>query len=129
MLEPFRNIASIAGSHKVFTIYSNIINASSNGDNLIISSIINKKFRILGLKFSCASDVTITWKNGLGGGAVIVSDAYSTALAAESFAAKGGMSDFWGPWGWFFETSVGSSLNMYLSGGVQVSGWINYIRI
>lgn len=96
------------------------IDAASAGDNTVVAAVAGKKIRVVGIKFSVASDVTVTWKSGTGG----------TALSgAETFKAGGGMSDYWGPHGYFFETSAGALLNCSLGGAVQVSGWLNYIEI
>jgi hypothetical protein len=94
------------------------IDAATAGANKIIPLSIGRKVRVLGLKFSCADAVTIKWQSS------------STDLGpAESFAAKGGMSDYWGPYGCLFETSTGEDLNMFLGGSVQVSGWICYLLV
>jgi hypothetical protein len=98
------------------------LDAHDSGDNTIVAAIPGRHVRVVGIKLSVAGDVTITWKSGLGG--------TTTALAtAETFKAGGGMSDFWGPHGYFFETLEGEALNCYLGGSVQVSGWINYVEI
>jgi hypothetical protein len=94
------------------------IDASSAGDNEILALVAGRKIRVIGIKFSVADAVVLTWKSN------------ATALgAAETYKAGGGMSDYWGPHGCFFETGVGEALNLGLSGAVQVSGWLNYILI
>jgi hypothetical protein len=106
----------------LYIIKQAVINAASAGDNEVVAAISGKKIRVTGIKHSCASDVTTTWKSDTGGSAVALG-------SAETFKAGGGMSDNWGPYGFFFETALGKSLNLYLSGAVQVSGWVNYIEM
>lgn len=98
------------------------IDTASAGDNAIVSAVAGRKIRVTAIKFSVASDVTTKWMTGTGLGAVELGD-------AETWKAGGGMSDNWGPYGYFFETAVGEALNLYLGGAVQVSGWINYIEV
>jgi hypothetical protein len=129
MQEPQGNLVAIHGVGDTFDIHCAAINASSAGDNTIIPAQTGKKIRVLGIKLSCGGNVTVTWKQGLGGSAASITDEFGTALAAESFADKGGMADFWGPWGWMFESGEGLALNMYLSASVQVSGFINFILV
>ena len=94
------------------------IDASSAGDNTIIAAVPGKKIRVIGIKFSCAADVGLKWQS------------HTTDLGpVESYATDGGMSDYWGPHGCFFETAVGEALILDLDGAVQVSGWISYLLV
>lgn len=125
MAEPQVDFVAVKGSDEMHQTHTAIINAALNGDNTIVPAQVEKKIRVLGIKFSCASAVTTTWKSN----ASAVTDAYGNAVAAESFAANGGMSDLWGPWCWFFETDRGEALTLNLSGAVQVSGFVSFILV
>lgn len=98
------------------------IDAASAGDNTVVSAVSGYKIRVVGIKFSVAGDVTTKWMSDTGGSAVEL-------VHAETWKAGGGMSDYWGPHGYFFETASGKALNLYLGGAVQVSGWLNYILV
>lgn len=96
------------------------IDVAAAGDNTVVAAVTGKRIRVTHIKFSCAADVTTQWLSGTGIGAVALGP-------AETWKAGGGMSDNWYP-GFFVRTAIGSALNLYLGGAVQVSGFINYIE-
>ena len=103
---------------ELFMLKRAVIDFNTSGDHTVVAAVTAKKIRVLGIKFSVASDVSTTWKSA------------STALSpAETWKAGGGMSDYWGPHGVLCETNPGEALVLNLSGNVQISGWINYLEI
>ena len=94
------------------------IDASSAGANLVVSAEDGRKIRAIGIKYSCSDAVSLKWQSGS-----------SDIGPMESYAARGGMSDYWGPHGCFFETAIGEPLNLNLSDAVQISGWLCYLLV
>lgn len=93
-----------------------ISGASTN--NTVVAAVTGKRIRVLCFALICASTVNVKFQS-----------ATSTDLTgAMPFGANGGIAPPFNPCG-HFETNVGELLNLNLSSGVQVSGWIDYQEI
>lgn len=95
------------------------ISASANGDNTLIAAMPGKRIRVFQYLLMAASNVTVRFESNAGG----------TALSGVmSIAGNGGQAPPWCPPG-CMETDSGHLLNLELSSGVQVSGWIIYAEV
>ena len=97
-----------------------IINASTNGDNTIVSAVAGKKIRVVSLFFICAGTTTVRFESGAGGNAL-------TGVMA--FTAQTGMVLPHNEDGWFNDTATGDFLNMELNAAVSVQGALRYIEV
>lgn len=93
-----------------------ISGASTN--NTIVTAVAGKRIRVVCFALICASAVNVKFQS-----------ATSTDLTgAMPFGANGGIAPPFNPCG-HFETNVAELLNLNLSSGVQVSGWLDYQEV
>jgi hypothetical protein len=103
-------------------MYFVAVNASSSGNNTIVSAITGRKIRVVNYTLISAAAVTVTWKSGS-----------STNISGPmALAANGGMapsSSALTPAGMIgvFETSSGESLVLNLGSAIAVGGHLTYI--
>jgi hypothetical protein len=96
-----------------------VIDHASNGDNTVVAAVTGKKIRVYQVVLISAGTVTVRFESGASG----------TALTGQmSLVANVGFASGWCPVG-HFETAAGSLLNLELSAGVSVDGWIVYGEI
>lgn len=94
------------------------INASSSGNNTVVSAVANKKIRVLQFLMVCAGSVNCTWESSGG----------STLSGPLPFAANGGTAPPYCPVG-HFETVTGEGLVLNLGSAVQVGGHLVYVTV
>ena len=95
------------------------IDAASSGDNTLVAAVPGKKIRVLSLWLVSAGTVTTRFESGAGG----------TALSGQATLAVNNIYVLpYNPGGWF-ETAVGSLLNLELSGAVSVDGSLSYVLV
>jgi hypothetical protein len=105
----------VDGSH---TVLRAAINASSSGNNTVISAVASKQIVVISYDFVCAGAVTVTWESS--GGSIIG--------GPQSYAANSGINGGENLHG-HFETVRGEGLVLDLSGAVQVGGKLSYVLI
>jgi hypothetical protein len=93
-----------------------IINATSSGNNTVITGVAGKRFRVLGYHFTVGDAVNVTWESE---GDVALS-------GATEFAAKGGMSVDETYIGCLETATVEKHLVLSLSGASNVRGHLSY---
>jgi len=96
-----------------------VISAASSGDNELVAASATDRIRVLSCYFISAGTVNFTFESSTGGPAL------SGALP---LVANTGMVLGHNPEGWA-TTAAGASLNLILSGAIQVSGFLNYVLI
>lgn len=119
-------IGSVAAGLKTDTIYDGTtgctptflsVSVANSGDNTLVAADAAKKIRVLQYVYVVSGAVTVTWKRA------------STAMSgAMAIAANGGVGCTFCPVG-LFETAANEALIMNLSGAVQVSGHLVYIKV
>lgn len=96
-----------------------VIDHASNGDNTLVAAVTGKKIRVLQFVIVSAGSVTVRFESGASG----------TALTGQmTLATGGGVSSGWNPAG-HFETVAGALLNLELSAGVSVDGYLTYVLV
>jgi hypothetical protein len=96
-----------------------VIDHAASGDNELVAAVANKKIRVTNIVMIVAGTVTIRFESGAGG----------TALTGQmQLTAQTGFAPGFDPTG-HFETAVGQSLNLELSGAVSCDGWLKYIEL
>ena len=98
-----------------------VINASTIGDNTIVSAVTDKSIFVVSLFFLCSNSVGVRFESGAGG----------TALTGVMhFPAHGGVVLPFNSAGWV-KTAEGALLNIELSiaGSATVSGSLQYVEI
>src|SRR5574343_200557 len=98
-----------------------VINASTIGDNTIVSAVTSKSIFVVSLFFICSNSVGVRFESGAGG----------TALTGVMhYPAHGGIVLPFNSAGWV-KTVAGQLLNMELSiaGSATVSGSLQYVEI
>jgi hypothetical protein len=95
------------------------IDASSSGDNEIVAAVTGVKIRVVSMLIMSGGDVNATFQSGAGG---------SGLSGALPLTTNSGASCNHNPVGWF-ETNESESLNLSLSGAIQVSGFLAYREI
>lgn len=107
----------------IYLEYSVNINSSSSGNTTLVAASSGNRIRILGLYLHAAGTaVAVSLQDGAGG---------SNLIGPINLGANGGFVLPLSPSelrGWH-ETSVGTLLNMNLSGAVQVSGVLRYCLV
>ncbi len=98
------------------------ISASSNGDNTLVAAVTGKKIRIVSFCLSFSGAVNAKFQSGAGGtdltgllygaAGVVVSPA---PLPVQPGGQQG-----------LFETATSALLNLNLSAGIAVGGWVDY---
>jgi len=100
-----------------FNVIDTAINASSNGNNTLISATPGRQIWVLSWFLISGGIVNVTFQDGAGG----------TSLTGPiPLIANTGVACQHNPASWF-QTSTGNLLNLNLSAGVQVSGVLTYI--
>jgi hypothetical protein len=95
------------------------ISASSNGNNTLVAADATKKIRVLSVTLVSAGTVNITFQSAAGG----------TGLSgAIPLVANSGFVANFSPIG-HFETAANQSLNLNLSAGVAVTGFMTYVLV
>ena len=105
----------------LLTIKHAVINASTIGDNTIVSAVTDKSILVLSVHFIVSTAVGVRFESGAGG----------TALTGVmNFPANGGYALNFNRGGWY-KTVAGQLLNMELSiaGSATVSGSLQYVEI
>lgn len=97
------------------------IDAASSGDNTIVSAVTGKKIRVLGVLLISAGDATIRFESGAGGTALT---GQMTVSAGSGFMLPTADSDVG-----YFQTAAGELLNLEISAGVSMDGFIVYITV
>ena len=100
-----------------------VINCGTSGDNELVAAVTGKKIKVLGVVLFPAGDVSIRFESGAGGTAL-------TGVMPLNGAS--GMKDRLiltpvAPGLHYFETASGGSLNLELSGAVDVDGFLLYV--
>lgn len=92
------------------------VNVSSSGSNPIVAAAgSGKVIRVLAYVLVCDAAVAVSWLQGV------------TAVSGTmSFAANGGISCAFNPFGWF-QTAANAALNLNLGAAIGVRGHINYV--
>lgn len=100
------------------------INASSSGDNTIVSGVTGKKIRVLNYLVMCGNDVTVTFKSGSNS----ISGPLALAANGGVMAAAGTESGA-GQVGLIQSTNQGEALILNLSAAFAVGGHLVYILV
>lgn len=106
---------------ELLTVKHAVINASTIGDNTIVSAVTSRSILVLSIHFITNTAVGVRFESGAGG----------TALTGVmSFPANGGYALNFNRGGWY-KTVAGQLLNMELSiaGSATVSGSLQYVEI
>lgn len=94
-----------------------VINASANGDNIIVTAVAGKKIRVLSYAFVCNGTVNVKWQSA------------STDISGLMyFIANTGISAGYNPKG-HFQTNVNENLEINSSAAVALGGHINYVEV
>lgn len=93
------------------------INCAS-GDTTVVAAVTGRKIRVVGITFSCAAAVGVSFKSNS-----------TVLLGPMPFDTNGGMDSYRGTGGLFCETAVGEALVMTLSGTVAVQGGLMYQEV
>lgn len=96
-----------------------VINTSSSGDTQLVATDSSHKIRVVDYTLVCDGAVAVKFTKGAAGTAM---------TGAMSFAANGGISKSFNPWG-HFETDTTHDLTINLSGAVGVRGHFTYLLI
>lgn len=95
------------------------INATTNGDNTIVSAVASKKIRVLSYTLVADAAVGCAFEDGAGG----------TELSGQmAFAANGGVSVPFSPVG-HFETTANTLLNLETDAVANVRGHLCYVEV
>ena len=95
------------------------VNATTNGDNTLLSAVAGKKLRVLSYTLVADAAVGCAFEDGAGG----------TELAGQmAFAANGGVSVPFSPVG-HFETTANTLLNLETDAAANVRGHIAYVEV
>lgn len=95
------------------------INASSSGDNTLVSAVTGKKIRVLAVCMIAAGDVTSTFESGTTSGEV---------FGPLDLTTNSGFTLPFNPVGWF-ETASGELLNLILDAAINVGGGLVYVEV
>lgn len=96
-----------------------VISASSNGDNTVIAAVTGKVLRVYQVCLMAAGTTTVRWESGASG----------TALTGQiPLIVNAGYAPPFCPFG-HFETAEAALLNLELSAGVAVTGWLVYAEV
>ena len=96
-----------------------VIDASSSGDNTIVAAVSGKKIRVVSGILVSGGTVNVRFESGAAG----------TALTGQmNLVANTGFIIPFVPIG-NFETATNTLLNLELSAGVAVDGWITYVEV
>ena len=93
------------------------ISSASSGDNTIVAAVSNKRIVVLMVILMAAATVNAKFQDGASG---------TDVTGLMPLIANVGFSSGYSPVG-HFQTSIGTLLNLNLSGSQQVSGWIVYM--
>ena len=113
-------IGSVQYGNQIYPVLSAPINASSNGDNVLVAGVAGKAIIVLQYVYERADAVTITIKSEDG---TVLDGPCGPSVVG------GGKASGFCPVGWFRTTTLGDDLIMNLSSGVQVGGSLVYIRV
>lgn len=95
------------------------INATTNGDNTIVSAVVGKKVRVLSYVLMADAEVGAAFEDGAGG----------TELSGQlPCAARGGAVGPFSPVG-HFETTANTLLNLELDAAANVRGHLTYVEV
>ena len=94
-----------------------VINVSSS--QVVIPAVPGQLIRVIAMDLVTNNAVTIQWQTSSGP---------TTISGPQAFAANGGIVRTFNQAGWF-QTLVGDSLNITLSGGATVGGNITYVAL
>lgn len=101
-----------------FEIKRTIIDVAGSGDNEVVAAVSGKKIVVIHYQLIAAGTVNVRFESGAGG----------TALSGQmNLTTNSGASDRF-DYG-LFETAVGQSLNLELSGAISVDGYLSYIEV
>jgi hypothetical protein len=95
------------------------IDASSSGDNTLVSAVADKKIRVVALFLVAGGTVNVRFEDGAGGSAL---------TGQMNLVANTGFCLPYNPVGWF-ETGVNTLLNLELSAAESVDGSLTYIEV
>lgn len=96
-----------------------IIDASVNGNNTLIPAVSGRILRIYQILLVSSGTATATFQSGAGG---------TPITGPIPLAANTGFATDWNPYG-HFQTAEGALLNLSLSAGVGVGGWLTYAEV
>jgi hypothetical protein len=96
------------------------INATADGDNLIVAGVGGKKLRVLGMSFALTAAGTIT-----------IQDTTGTPVIFGQYplAANGGLSYHGGIDAPMFETAVGAGIEINNPAGIDTLGMLDYVEL
>lgn len=97
------------------------ISAASAGDNVLVAGVANKSIAVYEFCVIPASGVTATLKSGVGGAA----QALTGPMPLGGTSGPPGLGGHYNPAA-HFTTNPGEALNLSLSTGVSVAGWLIY---
>lgn len=96
-----------------------VIDHAVGGNNTLVAAVAGKKIRVYQVLLISAGTATVRFESGADG----------TALTGQlTLAANVGFSSGWNPAG-HFETAAGVLLNLEISAGVSVDGWLTYAEV
>jgi hypothetical protein len=96
-----------------------LLNHSTVGDNEVVAAVTGKKIRVTNIVLVAAGTVTVRFESGASG----------TALTGQiPLIAQTGFAAGFDPTG-HFETAAATALNLELSAGVAVHGWLKYVEV
>ena len=95
------------------------INATTNGDNTVVSAVAGKKIRVLSYSLVADAAVGVAFEDGAGG---------SELSGQMAFAANGGISVPFSPVG-HFETTANTLLNIETDAAANVRGHLCYVEV
>ena len=96
-----------------------LISAAGSGDNTVLAAVTDKRIRVIGLCMVAAGAVIARFESATGG----------TALTGIMSMITGVPISAYNPLGLFEQDVVSELLNLELSDGVQVSGFLTYLLI
>jgi hypothetical protein len=96
------------------------INATADGDNLVVAGVAGKKLRVLGISFAITAAGTITIQDTQGTPAI---------FAQYPLATNGGLSYGGGLDAPMFETGSGFGIEINNPAGVDTLGMLNYVEL
>lgn len=99
------------------------IAASSNGNNEIVAAAAGYKYRVIAFQLSFGGTVNAKWRSASTDKTGLFYGILGAQVESPQLPANAG-----GPSGQF-DTAAGEALNLNLSGGVAVGGYVVYERI
>lgn len=110
---------TFANGYSVQPIMRAVIDNAVSGNNTLVAAVTGMKIRVYDVILIAAGDMTVRFQSGASG----------TALTGQmTCSTSSGFAPGFNPFG-HFETVAGSLLNLELSTGTSVDGWLMYALI